>query len=69
MIPSFDCTSCHPTLTTRPIIVRQGSIIFKLNGAVINVETDPRVTSGTILLQSEYAEVFYRRLELRLLRD
>ncbi len=51
------------------IIAGQDSIVFKLNGAVINVGTDPSVTSGKILLQSEYAEIFYRRLELRPLRE
>ena len=35
-----------------------------VNGVVVNEGTDASVTKGQILLQSEGAEVFYRKVEL-----
>ena len=51
------------------IIARPDSVIYKLNGAVVNVGADPSVTAGRILLQSEFAEIYYRRLDLMPLDD
>jgi hypothetical protein len=49
---------------TVEIIVRSDTIVYKINGTVINVGTAPSVTNGKILIQSEYSEIYFRRLDL-----
>jgi hypothetical protein len=41
------------------------SLTYKLNGVVVNAVTHSSHTKGKILLQSEGAEVFFRKVELR----
>jgi hypothetical protein len=41
------------------------SIAYKLNGVSVNGGTNASLTKGRILLQSEGAEVFFRKVELR----
>jgi hypothetical protein len=41
------------------------SIAYKLNGVAVNAGTNASLTKGRILLQSEGAEVFFRKVELR----
>jgi hypothetical protein len=41
------------------------TIINIVNGVIVNEGTDASVTKGKILLQSEGAEVFYRKVELK----
>lgn len=42
-----------------------GSAIYKLNGIVVNKFTDANLTEGRLLFQSEGAETYFRRIELR----
>jgi hypothetical protein len=44
------------------------SLAYKLNGVAVNAGTNANLTKGRILLQSEGAEVFFRKVELRALR-
>ncbi len=44
------------------------SIAYKVNGVAVNAGTNANLTRGRILLQSEGAEVFFRKVELRPLR-
>jgi hypothetical protein len=44
------------------------SISYKVNGTVVNGGTNASLTRGRILLQSEGAEVFFRKVEVRPLR-
>lgn len=53
---------------TIEVICDGGKITNIVNGVVVNEGTEASVTRGRILLQSEGAEVFYRKVELRPLR-
>jgi hypothetical protein len=44
------------------------SVAYKVNGVAVNGGTNASLTKGRILLQSEGAEVFFRKVELRPLR-
>ena len=50
---------------TVEVICDGGKITNVVNGVVVNEGTDASVTKGRILLQSEGAEVFYRRVDLK----
>jgi hypothetical protein len=41
------------------------SVAYKLNGVAVNAGTNASLTKGRILLQSEGAELFFRKVELR----
>lgn len=41
------------------------SISYKLNGIAMNAGTKANLTKGKILLQSEGAEVYFRKVDLR----
>ena len=45
--------------------LRRSSISYKLNGVAMNGGTNANLTKGKILLQSEGAEVYFRKVELR----
>ena len=49
------------------IIAEGGKCRHVVNGVLVNEATDASVSKGKILLQSEGAEVFYRKVELRTL--
>jgi hypothetical protein len=44
------------------------SVAYKVNGVGVNAGTNANLTKGRILLQSEGAEVFFRKVELQPLR-
>ncbi len=46
-----------------------GSATYVVNGVVVNKFTDSNLESGKLLIQSEAAEIFFRKLELRPLPD
>ncbi|NWG12244.1 MAG: DUF1080 domain-containing protein [Acidobacteria bacterium] len=50
------------------IICKGGSITNIVNGTVVNAGTRASLTRGKITLQSEGAEIYFRRVELRLFR-
>ncbi|MDX2039134.1 MAG: DUF1080 domain-containing protein [Isosphaeraceae bacterium] len=47
------------------VICDGGTIINIVNGYVVNVGTDSSVTRGKIMIQSEGAELFVRKIEIR----
>ncbi len=46
------------------IIVKNKTLIYYLNGIKVNEASYTSFTSGKILFQSEYAEIFFRRIDL-----
>ncbi len=50
---------------TVEVISVNGTCIHIVNGVIVNVGTEASVKSGKILLQSEYAEIFYRNAKIR----
>lgn len=46
------------------IIVQKGKCTHIMNGVVVNEGTDASLHTGRILVQSEGAEIFYRKIEL-----
>lgn len=57
----------HPSgsWNTLEIISWNGKSVHVLNGEVVNYGKNASIESGRILLQSEYAEVFYRNVRIR----
>jgi hypothetical protein len=47
------------------LISHNGTCVQIVNGVVVNVGEEASVKSGRILLQSEYAEIYYRNLRIR----
>ena len=50
------------------VIARNGKLTHIVNGQVVNEATDPSVKSGRIIIQSEGAEIYYRKIELEELK-
>jgi hypothetical protein len=50
---------------TVEVISVNGTCIHIVNGVIVNVGTEASVKDGKILLQSEYAEIFYRNAKIR----
>ena len=50
------------------IIANKGKITYIVNGTVVNEGEDPSVAKGKILVQSEGAEIYYRKIEIEELR-
>jgi hypothetical protein len=46
------------------VIANKGKITYIVNGKVVNEGEDPTVTEGKILVQSEGAEIYYRKIEI-----
>lgn len=46
------------------IIANKGKIIYIVNGKIVNEGEDPTVCQGKILVQSEGAEIYYRKIEI-----
>ncbi len=47
------------------VIVKKGKITYIVNGVVVNEAESPSVTEGKILIQSEGAETYYRKIEIK----
>jgi hypothetical protein len=50
---------------TVEIISYNGKCVQIVNGVVVNVGEDASIKGGRILLQSEYAEIYYRNVKIR----
>jgi hypothetical protein len=50
---------------TLEVVCAGDKILHKVNGEVVNEGSGASVTKGKILLQSEGAEVFFRKVELK----
>jgi hypothetical protein len=46
------------------VIANKGKITYLVNGVVVNEGEDPSLTKGKILIQSEGAEIYYRKIEI-----
>ena len=46
------------------VIANKGKITYIVNGKIVNEGEDPNVSQGKILIQSEGAEIYYRKIEL-----
>ncbi|MEO6730221.1 MAG: DUF1080 domain-containing protein [Ferruginibacter sp.] len=46
------------------VIVNKGKITYIVNGIVVNEAESPSLNEGKILIQSEGAEIFYRKIEI-----
>jgi hypothetical protein len=57
----------HPTgeWNELEIISYNGKAIHIVNGVIVNVGEDASTKNGRILLQSEYAEIYYKNIKLR----
>jgi hypothetical protein len=47
------------------IISYNGKAVHIVNGVIVNVGEEASVKNGRILLQSEYAEIYYKNVLLR----
>ncbi|HWA34609.1 MAG TPA: DUF1080 domain-containing protein, partial [Cyclobacteriaceae bacterium] len=50
---------------TVEVISYKGKCVHIVNGVVVNYGENASVTGGRILLQSEYAEIYYRNIKVR----
>lgn len=46
------------------IIANKGKLVYVVNGKIVNKAEAPSVTEGKILIQSEGAEIYYRKVEI-----
>lgn len=45
-------------------VVENGNLTYYVNGKLVNAATDSTFTSGRIMIQSEGAEIYFRRIDL-----
>jgi len=50
------------------VIANKGKITYIVNGVIVNEGEDPSLTKGKILVQSEGAEIYYRKIEIEELK-
>jgi len=65
MIKQKDGEKPYGEWNTVEIISYNGKCVQIVNGLIVNVGENASVKDGKILLQSEYAEVYYRNVKLR----
>jgi hypothetical protein len=46
-------------------VAEKGTLTYYVNGRLVNAAADASVTEGKIMIQSEGAEIYLRRVELR----
>ncbi|MGZ8525138.1 MAG: 3-keto-disaccharide hydrolase [Chitinophagaceae bacterium] len=46
------------------VIVNKGQITYIVNGIVVNEASSPSLSEGKIIIQSEGAEIYYRKIEI-----
>jgi hypothetical protein len=63
-VKTADAEKPHGQWNTIEVISQNGSLIHKVNGVVVNQGSDPEPRRGRILLQSEGAEIVFRRVEI-----
>jgi hypothetical protein len=47
------------------IIAQKGKCVHIMNGVVVNEGTDASLRTGRLLIQSEGAEIYYRKIEIQ----
>jgi len=65
MIKKTDAEKPYGEWNTVEVISYDGKCVHVVNGVIVNAGENASVTHGRILLQSEYAEVFYRNVKIR----
>ncbi len=60
----------HPTgeWNRVEVIANKGKITYIVNGIIVNNAEDPSLNTGKILIQSEGAEIYYRKIEIEELK-
>jgi hypothetical protein len=67
MIKQKDAEKPTGEWNTVEVISYKGKCVHIVNGVVVNVGEEASVKEGKILLQSEYAEIYYRNVKIRML--
>ena len=49
-------------------VVEKGNLTYYVNGKLVNAASDSSWTEGKIMIQSEGAEIYFRRIDLQPLR-
>ncbi|MBC7874791.1 MAG: DUF1080 domain-containing protein [Ferruginibacter sp.] len=65
MIKQKDNEKPYGEWNTVEVISYNGKCVHIVNGVIVNVGEEASVRSGKILLQSEYAEIYYRNVKIR----
>jgi hypothetical protein len=65
MLKVTDAEKPHGEWNTLELISSNGRCVHIVNGVVANEGKEASVTQGRILLQSEYAEVYYRNIKIQ----
>jgi hypothetical protein len=65
MIKAKDGEKPYGEWNTLEIVSYNGKCVHIVNGVVVNVGEEASVKNGRILLQSEYAEIYYRDVKIR----
>ncbi|MBC7828301.1 MAG: DUF1080 domain-containing protein [Chitinophagaceae bacterium] len=65
MVKFADAEKPYSEWNTVEVISYNGKCVHIVNGVVVNVGENASVKSGRILLQSEFAEIFYRNVKIR----
>lgn len=65
MIKKKDAEKPYGQWNTVEVISQDGKCTHIVNGVIVNSGEDASVKDGRILLQSEYAEVFYRNMRIK----
>jgi Domain of Unknown Function (DUF1080) len=65
MIKQKDGEKPNGEWNTVEIISYNGKCVHVVNGVVVNIGEEASIKAGRILLQSEYAEVYYRNVKIR----
>jgi hypothetical protein len=65
MIKQKDAEKPNGEWNTLEIISYHGKCVHIVNGVIVNVGEEASVKNGRILLQSEFAEVYYKNVKIR----
>jgi hypothetical protein len=65
MIKQKDAERPYGEWNTVEVISYNGKCVQIVNGVVVNVGEEASIKNGRILLQSEYAEIYYRNVKIR----
>jgi hypothetical protein len=65
MMKQKDAEKPYGEWNTVEVISYNGKCIHIVNGVIVNVGEEASVKEGKILLQSEYAEIYYRNIKIR----
>jgi Domain of Unknown Function (DUF1080) len=64
VVKKKDAERAHGEWNRVEIIANNGSLVHIVNGIVVNEASEPSLKQGKILIQSEGAEIYYRKIEI-----